>query len=310
MATMLSRGLCLAVLLLSAMAVRADEDKDKDKDKNEIDTDNLFGFVVGTDVGERGEREFESETEGRLGKSDGFYSAVSQTFQAQFTPLENLQLTPSVAFVAHDISSVPDLNDRNQIALQALAFEMKYRLLDRQHAPFGLAIDVEPQWGFVDETSGEPADQYGVDLTLAFDKELVPNRVVAAFNLLYQPETTRFHATDMWQHESAFGVAAGLMAQVRPGILVGAEARYLRKYDGLALDSFSGHALFLGPTVFVQLSEQSHLSVSWSVQVAGRSTDVQALSISSTSSATRSNFSLASISEDFSSPSPSAAPIP
>ncbi len=39
-------------------------------------------------------------------------------------------------------------------------------------------------------------------------------------------------------------------------IFVGAEARYLRRYDGLGLDTFAGHAMFLGPTVYVRLSER------------------------------------------------------
>ena len=61
------------------------------------------------------------------------------------------------------------------------------------------------------------------------------------------------------------------MAQVQPGFLIGGEARYLRKYEGLGLDVFGGHALFVGPTVFIKLSERSRLTAAWSFQVAGRS---------------------------------------
>ena len=43
-----------------------------------IDTEHLFGFMIGTDVGNVGEREFQSETTGRFGKNGGNYRAVGQ----------------------------------------------------------------------------------------------------------------------------------------------------------------------------------------------------------------------------------------
>jgi len=61
------------------------------------------------------------------------------------------------------------------------------------------------------------------------------------------------------------------MAQIQPGLLIGGEARYLRKYEGFGLDVFAGHALFVGPTIFIKLSERSRLTAAWSFQVAGRS---------------------------------------
>jgi len=39
--------------------------------------------------------------------------------------------------------------------------------------------------------------------------------------------------TGTWSQESTAGIAFAVMAQVRSGIFVGGEARYLRKYDGL-----------------------------------------------------------------------------
>ncbi len=61
------------------------------------------------------------------------------------------------------------------------------------------------------------------------------------------------------------------MAQMRPGFLVGGEARYLRKYEGIGLEDFAGEALFIGPTAYFQLSERSRLTLAWSVQAWGRS---------------------------------------
>jgi len=239
----------------------------------EIETEHLFAFLVGTDVGDLGDREIEGGTTARVGKPAGFYSALSQTLSLEYTPTQNLRLEATAAAARHDIVGVPQLDDRRQTAFEGLSFEMRYRLLDRANAPFGLAIKAEPHWGRIDETSGEPADRYGVDLVLAADKEIVPNRVVAAFNLLYLPEILRSGITGAWSREATIGAATALMAQVRSGIFVGAEARYLRSYEGLGLDRFEGHALFLGPTVHAKLSERSWMTLGWSFQVAGRSVE-------------------------------------
>jgi hypothetical protein len=62
------------------------------------------------------------------------------------------------------------------------------------------------------------------------------------------------------------------MAQMRPNFFVGGEARYLRKYEGIGLQEFAGHALFVGPTAYFKLSESSRLTLAWSFQAWGRST--------------------------------------
>jgi hypothetical protein len=179
-------------------------------------------------------------------------------------------LEVGAASIYHDIAGVSGLDDRRRGGWQALSVDVRYRLLDREQTSFGLLIDAEPRWGRIDETSGEPVDQYGIDLVIAIDKELVPNRVVAAFNALYGPEVFRSRVTGITSHESFLGFSTALMTQVRPGVFVGAEARYLRRYEGLGLDRFAGHAVFLGPTIYANLSERSWIAIGWSTQVAGR----------------------------------------
>jgi len=53
-------------------------------------------------------------------------------------------------------------------------------------------------------------------------------------------------------------------------VVVGAEARYLRSYDGLGLDTHTGEALFVGPTFYAKFAERVWMSAAWNVQVAGR----------------------------------------
>ena len=93
---------------------------------------------------------------------------------------------------------------------------------------------------------------------------------VATLNLTYQPEWTHFAGAPTEEQESTFGVALGVMAQLRPGFLFGGEARYFRRYDGIGLEELAGQALFVGPTAYFQLSERSRLTATWSVQAWGR----------------------------------------
>lgn len=235
-----------------------------------LETTHLFGFTLGSDVNDVGEKEAESETTGRFGKAGGSYSALSQGFAVKFIPFQDFSIEPGVGIAHHDISRVPGLDDRRQLAFDTVSLEMRYRLLNREHAPFGLTLGADPHWGRVDDLTGEPVDRYGADFWIIADKELVPNRIFTAFNALYQPEAIRSRATGMWEHQSQLGTSAAMVLQIQPGVLLGAEARYMRSYNGLGLDTFMGHALFVGPTFYARFSERAWVSAAWSVQVTGR----------------------------------------
>ncbi len=235
-----------------------------------IDTEHLFAFMIGTDVGNVGEREFQSQTTGRFSKNGGNYRALSQELELEFVPARNFRIEIGSAFASHDINGVPDFEDRRQLAWQGVSVDFRYRFLDRDAAPIGLTFQVESHANRIDETTAAAVQNYGTELALAFDRELVPNFVVAALNLIYQPEWTRFAGTGAAEQESTIGAAYGVMAQLRPGFFIGGEARYLRKYEGIGLQEFAGEALFVGPTAYFKLSESSRLTLAWSSQAWGR----------------------------------------
>jgi hypothetical protein len=235
-----------------------------------IDTEHLFGFMIGTDVGDVGEREFQSQTTGRLAKNGGGYRAVSEELELEFVPARNFRIELGSAFAGHDITGVPGIEDRRQLAWQGVSVDFRYRFLDREAAPFGLTFAVETHADRIDETTAAVVRNYGTEFTLAFDREVVPNLAVAALNLIYQPEWTRFIGTQAAEQESTIGAAFGLMAQIRPGFFLGGETRYLRRYEGIGLEELAGQALFIGPTAYFQLSGRSRLTATWSVQAWGR----------------------------------------
>jgi hypothetical protein len=147
--------------------------------------------------------------------------------------------------------------------------DLRYRLLERDAAPFGMTVAWESHGDRIDEVSGARAQRFGTELTLAFDRELIPGRLLAALNLMYEPEWTRFAVSGLAERESTIAAAAALMAQVWPGVLIGAEARFLRKYEGIGLNDLAGSALYIGPTAYFKLSERSRLTVAWSIQAWG-----------------------------------------
>jgi hypothetical protein len=236
-----------------------------------IDTEHLFGFMIGTDVGSAGEREFQSQTTGRFSKSGGNYRAINQELELEIVPANNFRIELGSTFASHDINGLAGFEDRRQLAWQGVSLDLRYRFLDRDTAPFGLTFAVENHLNRIDETTAAVVRNYGTELTLAFDRELVPNFVVAALNLIYQPEWTRFLGTGAAEQESTIGAAFGVMARVLPGLFVGGEARYLRRYEGIGLEEFTGQALFVGPTAYFQLSQRSRLTATWSLQAWGRS---------------------------------------
>jgi len=235
-----------------------------------FDTEHIFGFMIGSDVGTLGEREFQSQTTGRFGKGGGTYRAIGQEVEFEVVPLPNFRIEVGSTVALHDITGVPDIDDRRQLNFQGVSLDLRYRLLERENAPFGFTIAAETHGDRIDETTGAKGRSYGTDFTLAFDREIIPNFAIGALNLTYQPEWTRFEITDLSEKSSTIGAGIAGMVRVRPNILLGGELRYFRQYGGIGLGEFAGQALFVGPTAYFQLSERSRLTASWSMQAWGR----------------------------------------
>jgi hypothetical protein len=264
----------ISALVLGMAMVNAEEEKETPgAEKERIDTEHLFGFMLGTDIGEVGEKEIQPVILSRFEKRPGYYRVFSPSIEYEFVPMENLRLSPGVNFAHYNISGVRGLDDRTQWVGQSASFDARYRFIDRERAGFGFAIDAEPSWSRVDETSGEQVEGYGTDISIIFDKELVPNQVMTAFNIVYSPEVSRSRATGIWSHESTAGFAAGVMYRFG-SVLLGMEGRYLRKYESLGLSNFAGEAFFVGPTAFVPLNDPWSVTISWTIQAVGRAVGV------------------------------------
>jgi len=236
----------------------------------EIETKYIFGFTEGSGIGLEGEKEVSTETIARFSKRDGHYSASETKLEFETTPNQYIQLEMGALVATHSISGVTDLDDRNQTALSGAFGELRYLLLDRgPSSPLAVTLSVEPEWHRIDETGGARVENYGLETKINADLELLKNRAYLGFNLLYEPEQTR-NDVGSWDKESIFGVSTALAYRVTPQVTVGAEVWYLRHYEGSWFNEFTGDAVFVGPTLYVQITRKFFMTAAWNVQVAGR----------------------------------------
>jgi len=80
---------------------------------------------------------------------------------------------------------------------------------------------VESHANRIDETTAAVGPKLRHGIHTGIRREVIPNVAVAAINLIYQPEWTRFVGTGAWSRTSTFGAALGVMAQMRPGFFLG-----------------------------------------------------------------------------------------
>jgi hypothetical protein len=241
----------------------------RDAGNDAIDTEHIFGFTMGSDIGEKGELEFEMENVGGLGKRAGSYFAFTSLNLLKYTVTDTFRIAPGVAWGANSILNVPGFASRSHGALQGAVVEFRYKLLDRNTMPFGLTLHAQPGWNRVDETTALQVEGYGSEFALLADKEIVRDRLWAAVNLWYGLAASKEAVGKAWSRGSDLELHGAVSARVTPALVMGGELRYLRAYDGMGLNAFQGEALFLGPTFSWHVAEHVGLSGTVNVQVAG-----------------------------------------
>src|SRR4051794_26639033 len=236
----------------------------------DIETKYIFGFTTGSGIGLEGEKEFTVDTIGRFGKRDGHYAATETKYEFEFTPSQFIQIEFGALGSTHNIGAVTDLDDRRQVALSGAFAEFRYLAIERtSNNPLAVTLAVEPTVRRTDETGGERVRNFEFETTVNADLELMRNRLYAGFNLLYEPEVTRT-ALGETQRETKFGGSAALSLRLASNVVLGGEIWYLRHYDAANLTAFTGDAVMLGPTLYVQFTPKMFMTAAWNAQVWGR----------------------------------------
>jgi len=236
----------------------------------EMETKYIFGFTTGSGIGIEGEKEFTVDTVGRFGKRDGHYAATETKFEYEFTPSQFVQIEFGALGSTHNIGAVTGLNERNAAGFAGGFAEFRYLAVERtSNNPLSVTLAFEPNVRLIDETTGERVHNYEFETTANADLELLRNRLYAGFNLLYEPEIT-WTALDETVREATLGGSTALSLRIAPNVLIGGEVWYLRHYDSPVLSAFTGDAVMLGPTLYVQFTPKMFVTAAWSTQVWGR----------------------------------------
>jgi hypothetical protein len=235
----------------------------------ELESKDIFGFTLGSDVGEEGELELENETNIAFQKRTGTYSALEHEAELEYNPFDSFQIEAAAHGVYTWFSGVEGLEDRHGANFGGLSTVFRYLVIGcGPGAPVGLQIAVEPEWSRVDD-AGKLTTDFNAETSIIADTELVPNRLFAAFNATYTPEIAREFGTPEWQGASTLGLKTAMTYRITQSEALGGELEYYRAYDGAGFNRFAGDALFAGPTCFIVFTNKLFLSAAYSTQFAG-----------------------------------------
>jgi hypothetical protein len=195
-----------------------------------IDTEHLFGFTEGADIGGKGEGELENTTIGRLGRP-GSFAAFTNEMAFRYGLAEHFRASFGALPDYHGIRRVPDLTDRTALNFSGLSSEFRWQLLERVASQVDLTLSFSPEWRRIDDTSGEAVESYALPILLLADTTLIPNAMFAAVNLTYAPAFT--HTNGSWQQEHPLEISPAIAVAITDGVFLGAEIRHItRNQDG------------------------------------------------------------------------------
>lgn len=181
-----------------------------------LETENLFGFTLGSDTEHAGAKGLALETVGRFGKRDGTYAGVSKKLEFSYGVTNDISAALGLFGDYHRVAGVTGFDDVQGFNFNGIGGEVRWRLLRRGPSPFGLTLHIEPSVQRVDELTGLRGIKYGAENKLILDTELVKERVFAAFNAIYEIERVRESGSADWESGSKIGSAFAATVQVMP----------------------------------------------------------------------------------------------
>ena len=267
-------GVALAIVCASSFAAADDDESPKAGPAANpfyvLDTKNLFGFLEGADVGEKGDRSLEFETTGSFGEAQGLYRSIEQEFIFENALTNSLGLELGAHVLGQDIRGVSGLPDFVGVNFSGVSAEFRYVVLHRtKDVPIQVTLTVEPEYSVIAD-AGQQANDFTATFRGIADVISSDRRLYGAINLVYAPDASRLAGLAL-QDTAILAASAALSYRLTPPLMFGAEADYDRAYGGLVPRGFEGQAVYLGPTFHYQINEKIDLSAAVLVQApAGR----------------------------------------
>jgi Putative MetA-pathway of phenol degradation len=262
-------GIALAVAWVPALAAADDDAAPSAEQPGNpfyvLDTKNLFGFLEGADVGEKGDRSVEFETTGSFGKLQGLYDSIEQEIIFENTLTDSLGLELGAHLLGQDVQHVSGLPDFAGVGFMGVSAEFRYALIHRTaELPIQVTLTAQPEWDAVGD-AGQQIVDYNVAFRVVADVISPDRRLYGAVNLVYTPDGAQFPGQP-WQDSAILAASGAVSYRLTPPLMLGAEADYDRAYGGLALRGFRGEALYFGPTFHYQIDEKIDLSAAFLAQ--------------------------------------------
>jgi hypothetical protein len=262
-------GLALAIACAPSFAAADDDEPLKAGQPANpyytLDTKNLFGFLEGADIGEKGDRSLEFETTGSFGEAQGLYRSIEQEFIFENALTDSFGLELGAHVLGQDIRGVPDLPDFVGVNFMGVSAEFRYMVMRRTaDVPIQVTLTVQPEYNSIAE-AGRQANDLTATFRAIADLISSDRRLYGAVNLTYAPDASRLPG-QLWDDVAVLSASAALSYRLTPPLMFGAEADYDRAYGGLAPRGFEGQAFYLGPTFHYQINEKVDLSAAFLAQ--------------------------------------------
>jgi Putative MetA-pathway of phenol degradation len=262
-------GVALAIACAPCLAA-ADEDEPPKAGQAAnpyyaLDTKNLFGFLEGADIGEKGDRSLEFETTGSFGEAQGLYRSIEQEFIFENALTNSFGLELGAHVLGQDIRGAPDLPDFVGVNFMGVSAEFRYMVMHRTaDVPIQVTLTVQPEYNSITE-AGRQANDVTATFRAIADVISSDRRLYGAVNLTYAPDASRLPG-QLWNDVAVLSASAALSYRLTPPLMFGAEADYDRAYGGLVPRGFEGQAFYLGPTFHYQINEKVDLSAAFLAQ--------------------------------------------
>jgi hypothetical protein len=131
------------LLLLALMLPNLARAKDTESSApGTIDTELIFGFAEGADIGEKGERELEITATGLAGKL-GQYAGIQNETALRYGVADGFRASIGALTDYHAIAGVPDLADLHSLNVFAgVSSEFRWQFLNRFSSPLDLTLSL------------------------------------------------------------------------------------------------------------------------------------------------------------------------
>ena len=233
----------------------------------------IFGFTDATSVDEPGKKGAGLSFDGQFGKRDGSFSQIDAKYSFALVVAPRTSIEVAAFTVWHSISNVTTIPiNRDALQFNGLAAEIAYLLVPRSLSnPFAIRVAIEPRWTRIDG-AGSRAQAWQGELKLAVDAPIIDGKLFWAANAVFGVQHAQIAPTAVWQTASSLKFSTALALALTEDVFIGAEATYVRSYNKL-LGSFTGHSLFLGPTLMAKFGNVT-LSATIAPQIAGKAKNV------------------------------------